>query len=409
MKVNRNALEYVFQTGGEFSGETVFNTTSLEPNIVWATDKQLSSESEMSDAILHNLSQKLMESIGKTLDKHRNQKIGYLLSGGVDSSLLLYLLKKVAPDLDIIAYHTDWHYEERSETKYAKQAAGFAGVPLKVIDTSPEAQIPFIDEALRKSKSISYSAIPVFMSFNEMMKDGVHIAVNALGLDELFAGYTIHRKYYTRSSLHFVPYVQGAQQFRYYRAASKRWGRDKAWFLTNAFPSHHLQYVKGSQIDFTNVYEKRLKANNLWNSIHNLILDAMVSHFANLISRGAQANGLEVIYPYMENDLMDYCLGLSPALKYNKAPIRQLMRKMYGFHETLAHRGEQWDKIGWGGTALPYFQSEKFMKAILPENESAETWFTELGCGYYNSLETNPTVIGLHMAIFLKTLELTRE
>lgn len=82
------------------------------------------------------------------------------------------------------------------------------------------------------------------------------------------------------------------------------------------------------------------------------------------------------------------------------------MRTEYKFPEVLPQRGEQWDKIGWGGTALPYFQSENFMDAIRPEREKAEDWFTELGLGYYNSLESNPTILGLRVAIFLKTLEL---
>jgi len=191
MRINRTGLEHVFQFGGEMFSESVFESKSVEFDIVRSDRRVLSSQSEFSMDDYSNLSSSLLNATREKFEDRQDKKIGFLLSGGVDSSLSLYLLKKVYPDAQVTAYHTDWKTPERSEVPFAVTAAEFVGVPLKIVDTSSEAQIPFIEDALSKSLTISYSTIPVYMVFNEMLNDDIQIAVSALGLDELFAGYYI--------------------------------------------------------------------------------------------------------------------------------------------------------------------------------------------------------------------------
>ena len=285
-------------------------------------------------------------------------------------------------------------------------AAKFAGVPLKVIDVNPSAQIPFIDKALSESKTISYSTIPVYMAHSAMVDDDIDIAVNSLGLDELVAGYSIHRKYYNRRKLHFIPFIGSLLNRKYYRAAALRWGFDKAWLMTLTLPKQRLNTVIESNVDFSKLYNAHIKSDNLWNAITNWTLNAMIHNYANLIARPAFANGLEVIYPYTDHYLMEECFKYHPIAKRNKAPVRTLMRKHYNFPEELAQRGEAWDKIGWGGTGLPYFKDKDYMRAIMPSQDNSSEWFTSSTRKHFQNLDTNPTVTGLHIAIFLKTLEL---
>jgi len=399
-------LELVLQIGGEMFGRTVFGAENLVQEIEWPRDDASEAPSSLSKSDYEELSELLFKLTRETFKDYKDSKLGFALSGGVDSSLALYLLKRIFPDIDVTAYHSDWDYPLNSELEYAKIAADFAKAPLKVVDVSTPKQIPFIDDALSKTKTISYSTIPVYMTFNEMAKDGVDIAVNALGLDELFAGYTFHRKYYERSRIHAVPDIKSIAKLRYGPPLARRYGTDKAWFLSHVAPLHATQFVKDSDIDIGELYEKKIKTKTMWNSIHNFLLDAMLHNFGNLISRSAKSCNLQVVYPFMHKEFMRKCLDLNPAVKVNKAPIRTLMREYYGFPNVLAARGENLDKIGWGGTGDPYFRDKKYMETIHPDKRIAQDWFTEEGMKSIEAFDINPDVRILKMALFLKTLEL---
>jgi asparagine synthetase B (glutamine-hydrolysing) len=395
----------VLHSGGEMLGHSVFGMPNLAPSIAWPSGASLSSESSLAKNELDELVRLLQESACRSLKPHQDKRVGFTLSGGVDSSLLLYLIKRVYPNVDVVAYHTDWGFAPRSELQFARIAADFAGVELRVVDVSPKAQIPYIEEALSGARTISYSTVPVHMAFRMMVRDGVGIAVNALGLDELFTGYTVHKRFYSRSVFRFVPAIPRLIAWKPYRYASLTWGVDKAFFMAHNLPDYAFRQVIGSKIDFSRIYHE-VQGKDLWTTIHNWILWAMISNFANATSRCAKANGLEVLYPYMDHELMKRSLLYSPRAKLNKAPIRHIMRHVFRFPESIASRGERWDKIGWGGTAAPYFASKEYMESITPTRDASRDWFTARALSEYRSLKTRPTVRALHMALFLKTLEL---
>ena len=74
--------------------------------------------------------------------------------------------------------------------------------------------------------------------------------------------------------------------------------------------------------------------------------------------------------------------------------------------EELAKKGEEWDKIGWGGTIAPYVTSKDYLDAITPTQSNEEDWFTNTGLKEYQTFPEKPTVRAIHMALFLKTFEL---
>jgi asparagine synthetase B (glutamine-hydrolysing) len=405
MEVDRDALEMVLQTGGEMFRRSVFGMPDLAPPIVCPPQHLPESGTRLTETQLGELVHLLEGAACRSLDKYHGKEVGFTLSGGVDSSLLLYLIKRVYPDIDIVAYHTDWGFAPRSELRFAKLAADFVGVKLRVVDVSPKAQLAHIEEALPAARTLSYSTVAVYMVFQTMARDGMDVAVNALGLDELFAGYTVHRRFYNRSRIRFVPPIRRLTGWNPYRYACFKWGIDKAFFMADNLPDYASRMVRGSTIDLSEVYDQKIASKDLWTDIHKWILWAMVSNFANAISRCARPHGLSVVYPYMDHPLMKQCLQYSPIAKMNKAPIRYLMRNIFHFPEDIPSRGERWDKIGWGGSADPYFAKKEYMSAVQPRKDTSREWFTSRGLSEYRRLGTKPTVRALLMALFLKTLE----
>jgi asparagine synthetase B (glutamine-hydrolysing) len=406
LDVNRNALEIGLQTGGEMFGQSIFGLKDKSPEISWPKPEMKHHTPSLSSAELDELAQLLRSAAQRTLTKYENARIGLALSGGVDSSLLLYLIKDVFPNSDVTAYHTDWKYAPRSELKFAEMAADFTKTPLKMIDVSPTAQIPHIDEALSKSLTMSYTAIPVYMTFKTMADDGIDVAINALGLDELFAGYTVHRRFFKRSRLQLIPHIKRFMNLRPYRYASLKLGTGKAFFFSQNIPYSGTKYVLDSNVNFNELYSEKIESENLWTTIHNWILWAMVSNFASSMIRPADATGVDILFPYMDHELMAKSFSYNPQAKFNKAPIRLLMREAFGFPEELASRGEQWDKIGWGGTIAPYLASKEYLKSVAPSKSNPNDWFTSDGMKDYRTFPDKPSVRALHMALFLRTLEL---
>lgn len=404
MEPHRDALEILLQTGGQHFGKNVFDVKTIVPDIVWPPDEQPSPQEKLTQEQYEELTRLLEGAVERSLGGYADKKVGLALSGGVDSSLALFLVKRVFPDIDLVAYHTDWKSPDRSEREFAKIAADFVGVPLRVIDASPKAQAPLVEDAIIANKLVDHNATSVYMAFRAMAEDSVDVAVNGLGLDELFAGYTIHRRYYERSRMRYLPSSEPLMRSKYYREASRRWGSDKAWLLADIAPRHSVRYVKDSGVDFSEIYEK-VKRSHLWQTIHYWTLDAMIYGFANNISVMAEPHGLSVIYPYMDHELMRRCLSYGPMAKKNKAPIRELMREHYGFPPVIPSRGEKWDKYGWGARPPDYFVSMEYMNAIMPTRNQEADWFTPEGVKELREIKEKPSVRAVHMAIFLKILE----
>jgi asparagine synthetase B (glutamine-hydrolysing) len=404
MQVNRDALEILLQTGGQMLGQSVFDVKMIVPDIFWPPDEAPTSNKDLLKTDYDKLVEQLEASVRKSLTGCEDKKVGLTLSGGVDSSLALFLIKRVFPEIDLVAYHTDYQTPERSELQFARITADFVGVPLRAVAASASAQAPFVEETVIKHKLIDQNATCAYMAFKTMAEDSVDIAVNGLGLDELFAGYTIHRRYYERSAFHYLPFSEFLQSSKYYREACRRWGSDKAWLLSDIAPRLSTTYVKESNVDFNQIFSS-IQKKYLWNTIHNWILHAMINSFANNISVMARLNGLDVIYPYMEHNLMKLCLSYSPSARWNKAPIRKIMRETYGFPSEIPARGEKWDKLGWGSMPVTYFDSKEYMSIIKPNLETAKDWFTPDGVKELKDISQARSVRSLHMALFLKILE----
>jgi asparagine synthetase B (glutamine-hydrolysing) len=387
--MNRDALELVMQTGGEIYNRTVFPRGGYVRMAFPSNGKRYS----VDKLELKNL---LEEAVSRGIGNH--DEIGLLLSGGVDSSLLLHLVRELHPDVRVIAYHTDFGVPERSERLDAIEMAAHENVKLRVIDVHSSKQISYIDESLRMMKTVSYGAPSVYMIFDAMRKDGINVAFNALGLDELMAGYTIHKRYFNRGRLNFWPFMR--TENRPLKYLMYKYGNAKSFMLSNTLADPAISFVQDTSLEASEFY-KFMKAQTLWDTIQYWTYVAMEGNFASLIKRGAWAHGIKVVFPYMDYPLMRYCHNIVPEEKLNKAPVRWLMRNEYNIPERIVRKGENWDKIGWGGTPLPYFSDGMYMAAISTNEDAIHEWFTKEAIDKYYGGNRQT----LQMLLFTKLLE----
>ncbi len=291
---------------------------SISPNLPKKTWKDFLPTTNPID--VEYIEKSILEKIKNTLDHSNNKKISIALSGGVDSTLVLSLIRKINPEIEIEAISIKFANSVDETSDAAKIAQKFDAshniISLEnYLSELPKAismiKLPFWDlhwyYVVKKAKSIS------------------NILVSGDGGDELFAGYT----------------------FRY----------KKFLFLTsdNSTPVEkikaYLQCHERDRVpDQKNIFDKKL--NFSWESIYNNLLP----YFDNDLSRLEQVyladyNGkllynfnpinsrivnyfqMEMLAPILNEKLLINAPQIPSSQKYDetndigKLPLRKLLKK----------------------------------------------------------------------------------
>ena len=134
----------------------------------------------------------LQDSIQARVDtEHR---VGVILSGGLDSSLLLLHVRALHPDC--VAFTVGAPGSE--DIGYARRLTAELGVPHEVIEVAQhQIRLPEIREAIRISELTEYGdiinsvvSVPLFRRIAEV---GVKVVLTGDGSDELFGGYPMYQ------------------------------------------------------------------------------------------------------------------------------------------------------------------------------------------------------------------------
>lgn len=135
----------------------------------------------------------LLDSIRVRVDtEHR---VGVILSGGLDSSLLLVHVRALHPDC--VAFTVGAPGSE--DISYAQRLTADLGVAHEVVEVSPrEIRLADIREAIQISELTEYGdiinavvSVPLFRRVAEL---GVKVVLTGDGSDELFGGYPMYRQ-----------------------------------------------------------------------------------------------------------------------------------------------------------------------------------------------------------------------
>ncbi len=123
-----------------------------------------------------------------------SQKFGILFSGGIDSTLIAYICKKLGKDF--ICYTSalsDKNLEESRDLKYAKEIAKDLNLNLKIktisidqIDSYLKKIVPLIEDNNVVKVSVG---LTMYLASELAKKDGIKVIFSGLGADDLFGGY----------------------------------------------------------------------------------------------------------------------------------------------------------------------------------------------------------------------------
>ncbi|MGQ9680671.1 MAG: asparagine synthase C-terminal domain-containing protein [Candidatus Bathyarchaeia archaeon] len=118
-------------------------------------------------------------------------RLGVWVSGGIDSSVLLYLASEILGSDKVKAYCLT--FGERDESEYAKRIADWCNVKLVIKEMTFEDSVGLTEEAVQRMRAPIDSKVVLYIS-KLCRQDGTEKVFSALGLDELTGGYPQHVK-----------------------------------------------------------------------------------------------------------------------------------------------------------------------------------------------------------------------
>src|SRR3989344_2394618 len=148
------------------------------------------------DNVIEKTEELLLAAVKKRIP---DKKLGILFSGGIDSTMLALLCKKLGKEF--ICYTAV--LEERGmgdapDLVYAKKVAAELGFNLKIkkLDLKETEQllatvVPLIEDSNVVKVGV---ALPFYAACEQAQKDGIKVMFSGLGSEEIFAGYERHKK-----------------------------------------------------------------------------------------------------------------------------------------------------------------------------------------------------------------------
>jgi len=280
--------------------------------------------------------QKVIEAIKYTTVS--DVKIALLLSGGVDSSIIAYVLKSLGVDFIAFTFGKD---ENDEELKRARVVAKYLDISLKEITFSSNDLE--IHKKLIKAYGEPIYLLPLIFAYKlykEISKENIKVVLSGNGADELFFGYVSHSKTalfsYFKKIFNFKSNIEVKKE-RIYKSMFKK---DKK-ILDELFDKYEYinsKFKKNYYIDFTNFFALFLEGALPMTIIGDLC---------------GMLNSVEVRNPFFDYKLIEFAYNIPPYQKignYFSKDGRGLKKILKNaFKNDLPKEVFEAKKIGFGG------------------------------------------------------------
>jgi asparagine synthase (glutamine-hydrolysing) len=295
--------------------------------------------------------------------------LGLFLSGGIDSSALVALVPRARPE-PLVTLCIGFDEPGYSETRYARLVAERYGTDHREVILGSDdlfAQLPEIFAAMDEP---TVDGVNTYLIARAARAAGLTVALSGIGGDEVFLGYRHLRAATTldapRALFGALPAWARRASVQAMRRAGALWGRtgvDKLAYLDE--PS-----AEGTYRLFRALFTPRQVQDLLGMGERELGLSAappsgarderpLVEQFTALEFGGylqsqllrdadvmGMAHSLEIRVPYLDHRLVEYVLGLPPAVKLHRRGSKPLLTRALG--EDLPR--EVWDRPKMGFT-----------------------------------------------------------
>lgn len=295
---------------------------------------------------LEKIEEDLLESIRLRLSA--DVPMASLLSGGIDSALIAAIAKEQGTSLHTftLGYAEYQNYDERANAKFTADALGVQNSAVEITQNdfmgASEKVFASMDEPLNDP-----AAIPLYLLFENIKKEGYKVVMSGEGSDELFLGY---RQYFEYLDIEKAATLQHKNWLKKYFRANFSMNREWEWYK-RVFDEQLLFRTSGEK--FTDLQKNNLMRQNikdgdglrflkpyrdtfeqsghsdpsLWYSYIDLNL-FQAEHFLTKLDRVSMAHSIESRTPFLDHRLAETVFSIEPSLRYRDGVTKALLKKV---------------------------------------------------------------------------------
>jgi len=285
----------------------------------WSVERRIQSEPPAPESFRQSVDR--CEGILRDAVKRRlmsDVPLGAFLSGGVDSSLLVALMKQHAPD-QVQTFSIGFEDAEFDESDAADRVARFLGTDhhmLKMPTPSPD-QLQTILGAV--DQPLADPAIVPTWFLSRMTRENVTVALSGEGADELFGGYHWYRKARRRRSA--VPGRRNLTPLEFYRLREKVSVPERARLLANPLSDDELWLASQAHLAAAPMGLPPMGTYQTIDVARYMGDDLLVK-----VDRMSMAHSLEVRCPFLDHRLVEAALPLPDNFKIRWGRRKAIVR-----------------------------------------------------------------------------------
>lgn len=372
-------LDQVFTFAGLISPRTMFkNISSLENgHYLTVSDQGKITNTEYWDLVYPKHEVKLngksedyfVDELEKLFERSINLRLradvpsGLYLSGGLDSSMITMKVNQLNSKANKEAFSIDFAESELSETPYQILVADKSNSLLN------KKTFYYKDISERLRQAIYHCECPVKETYNtaslalseSTRAKGIKVILSGEGSDELFAGYVGYRF----DKMRAMNVVQNGVDPLEEEIREKIWGDKSFFYETNFVELESLKrgiYSKNINASFDEINclnypvinKDRLAGRDILSKRSYLdyklrLVDHLVSDHGD---RMALANSVEVRYPFLDKDFVEFSTQVPPEIKLKDFTEKYVLKKMASrfVPKTIVDR----EKFGFVAPGSPY-------------------------------------------------------
>lgn len=288
--------------------------------------------------------------------------LGFFLSGGLDSSLLVAIAKAQRPNNKLECFTIDQFKDSRvdgfiDDLPYAKKVAKYLDISLKIID-SRNAWVDSFDKMIWQLDEPQADLAPINVAIISRLakSKGIKVLIGGAGGDDIFSGYRRHQALLLNNKLDYLPkyllrilssFIQDIPfsntKTRRLKKFSRDWGEDDIDQLLGYFnwlPSNHFVFEMLSNKSLSIIsdynpysYGKKLlsECSNISKLDQMLILEQntfLIDHNLNYTDKLSMVEGVEARVPYLDFDLVELAGHIPETIKMRNGMPKYILKKV---------------------------------------------------------------------------------
>jgi asparagine synthase (glutamine-hydrolysing) len=308
---------------------------------------------------------KLEQLLLKAVDRQllSDVPVGFFLSGGLDSSLLVAMARKLYPDRPIQCFTIDVGYEEAKKEGfavdlfYAKKVAKELKLELNIVKADIDIT-QFFDKMIWHLDEPQADAAPLnVLKIAKLAREkNIKVLIGGTGGDDLFSGYRRHQALHYERGVERIPlflrqFVKKIAQFlpstfpAFRRFKKLTYNFEKSsierqlgffeWLPNNLAKSLFTPELK-LKLNDIEPFEYFLKIQkDLPNATSNLdrmlfweLKTFLVDHNLNYTDKMAMAVGVEARVPFLDLDLVQFSRNIPDSLKMRNNEVKYILKKV---------------------------------------------------------------------------------